>query len=311
MSVNKTAAKMRELDRRRMVRSVSQANRVRHPQVRVGRAVNRRIGPMSDPDAEMLARYDAQLRAHLPDALPDGVQVERDGPLLRYVGFSHGGFVDYRDLGGLQGAELDELIARQVRVFADRGEEFEWKLHAHDLPADLAERLIAAGFVPEDLETVLIVPVAAVAGDVLLPQGVTLRVASERADLDRIGAMEEAIWHDGRAGWLAEALAAERAVDPDAMTIVVAEAGEELVCAGWVRFVAGTEFATLWGGGTLPEWRGRGIYRATVAHRANLAARRGFSYLQVDASADSRPILERLGFRAVTTATPYVWSPPS
>jgi hypothetical protein len=30
----------------------------------------------------------------------------------------------------------------------------------------------------------------------------------------------------------------------------------------------------------------------------------------VDASDDSRPILERLGFVAVTTTTPCVWSPP-
>ena len=60
-----------------------------------------------------------------------------------------------------------------------------------------------------------------------------------------------------------------------------------------------------------PAWRGRGIYRATVAHRANLAAERGFRYLEVDASDASRPILERLGFTAVTTTTPYVWSPPA
>jgi hypothetical protein len=32
-------------------------------------------------------------------------------------------------------------------------------------------------------------------------------------------------------------------------------------------------------------------------------------YIEVDASDDSRPILERLGFDAVTTTTPYVWSP--
>ncbi len=44
---------------------------------------------------------------------------------------------------GIHGAELDELIARQVRVFADRGEEFEWKLHGHDRahgPARAADR---------------------------------------------------------------------------------------------------------------------------------------------------------------------------
>jgi GNAT superfamily N-acetyltransferase len=264
-----------------------------------------------DPGApELLARYDAQLRTHLPDRLPEGVRVERDGPVLRFLGFGRGGFVGYRDLGGLEGAELDDLIARQVRVFADRGESFEWKLHGHDRPADLAERLVSKGFVPEDMETIVIAPLPAIVGEVVPPEGVTLREVSERADLDRIGAMEEAVWRDGRAGWLPESLHAEHAVDPHAMTIVVAESGGQVVSAGWVRFEQGTDFATLWGGSTLPGWRGRGIYRAIVTYRANLAAHRGFRYLQVDASADSRPILERLGFMAVTTTTPFVWTPP-
>jgi GNAT superfamily N-acetyltransferase len=104
-------------------------------------------------------------------------------------------------------------------------------------------------------------------------------------------------------------LAVEREANPSGMSIVLAEAGDTVVCAAWVRFERGTEFATFWGGATLKEWRGRGIYRATVAHRANLAAARGFRYLETDASSDSRPILERLGFVAVTTTTPYVWSP--
>lgn len=266
---------------------------------------------MSDLDpADLLARYDSQLRAMVPDPLPVGLRVERDGPLVRFMGYGNGGGIGYRDLGGIEGTELDELIARQVRVFADRGEPFEWKLHGHDPPADLPERLLAHGFVPEELETIVIAPVAAVAGDVQLPECISLREVSERADLDRIGAMEEAIWNDGRTGWLADSLEAEHTADPSAMTIVVAEAAGEVVCAGWVRFAAGTDFGTLWGGGTHPAWRRRGIYRALVAYRANLASARGFRYLQVDASSESRPILQQLGFVAVTTTTPYVWTPP-
>ena len=149
-----------------------------------------------------------------------------------------------------------------------------------------------------------------VAGDPRLPGGVSLREVGDRADFDRIALMEEAIWRDDRS-WLADNLEGERAVDPEALTVVVAEAGAEVVCAGWVRFVRGTEFATLWGGGTLPAWRRRGIYRALVVYRASLAAQRGFRYLQVDASDDSRPILERLGFVAVTTTTPFIWTPPT
>ena len=259
---------------------------------------------------ELLAAYDAQVRDRVPDPLPDGGTVEREGPLVRFLGFAGRGFVLYRDLGGLEGAALDELIARQVRVFAKRGETFEWKLHGHDRPEDLSQRLLAAGFVPEETETVVIAPVAAIAADVRLPENVSLREVTTRADFERIAGLERAAWGDeDPPTWLVEMLESERAADPNAITIVMAEAGATVVCAGWIRFERGTEFATLWGGSTLSAWRRRGIYRATVAHRANVAAERGFRYLEVDASEDSRPILERLGFRAVTTTTPYVWSP--
>jgi GNAT superfamily N-acetyltransferase len=265
------------------------------------------------PDVtELLAAYDAQLRDRVPDPLPVGVTVERDGPLLRFLGLGSRGFVTYRDLAGLEGTDVDELIARQVEVFAQRGERFEWKLHGHDRPDDLSQRLRAAGFVPEEMETVVIATAAEIAEEVQLPEGVSLRELTSRADLLRVAALEEAVWGDSdQESWLVDMLESERAVDPPALTILVAEAGATVVCAAWVRFEGDTQFATFWGGATLPEWRGRGIYRATVAYRARLAAARGFRYLEIDASAESRPILERLGFIAVTTTTPYVWSPPT
>lgn len=260
--------------------------------------------------AEFLAVYEAQLRGHIPDRQPQGARVERDGPVLRISGLQDRGFVVYRSLGGVVGAELDALIARQVQVFRERGEGFEWKLHGHDRPADLPRRLRAAGFVPEAEETVMIAPTSRIAGTPHLPDGVTLRRATGRRDLDRIAALEQTVWNENHT-WLAESLQAERQADPAAIAIVIAEAGHTVVCAGWLRFESGTEFATLWGGATLPRWRGRGIYRATVVQRANLAAQGRCSFLEVDASADSRPILERLGFTEVTTTTPYVWSPPN
>src|SRR5689334_12796228 len=48
--------------------------------------------------AGLLAAYDEQLRDRVPDRLPAGVTVERDGPLLRFLGFPQRGFVGYRDL---------------------------------------------------------------------------------------------------------------------------------------------------------------------------------------------------------------------
>ncbi len=105
-------------------------------------------------------------------------------------------------------------------------------------------------------------------------------------------------------------LSAEQRNDPNSISVWLAEAPDgTVVCAAWVRFHEGTEFASMWGGSTLAEWRGLGIYQALVARRADEAADRGFRYLQVDCSPDSRPILERLGMHALTSTTPYNWRP--
>jgi len=258
---------------------------------------------------ELLAAYDSQLRGHVHDRLPDSVRVERDGQLVRTLRFGSRGFVEYRDLAGLEGKELDTLIARQVQVFAARGEPFEWKLHGHDRPADLPDRLRAAGLVPEDRETVVIGRVELVASDPSLLEGVVIREVREPGDFARLVQLDESMSHEDHS-WIDD-LADERAADPQGLSIFVAQAGDRTVGDGWVRFPSGTEFATFWGGFTLPAWRRRGIYRALVAHRAKLAAERGRRYIEVDASEDSRPILERLGFVAVTSTTPYVWSPPT
>lgn len=255
---------------------------------------------------ELLAAYDADLRGRL---FPFGVS-ERDGPIVRTSGLKGGGFVDYRDLGGLDGDELDALLARTVAFFEELGEPFEWKAYAHDEPADLDAHLRAAGLAPDERETVVVARLADIAGDVTLPDGATLREVTTRDELDRIARFEEAVWQDGQSrDWLAAALADEHAADPSLLRIFVVEASGEIVCAAWIRFEAGTRWTSLWGGATHPGWRRKGIYRATVRHRANLGLAAGYELVQVDASDDSRPILERLGFRAVTTTTPWQWSP--
>jgi GNAT superfamily N-acetyltransferase len=259
---------------------------------------------------KLLDVYDAQLRAHVPDPLPKGVSVERDGPVVRTFGLGDHGWVEYSDLGDLSQAELDRLIHAQIARFAERGEPFEWKFHSHDRPPFLEQRLAAAGFVEEDLETVVVAESAALAGDAPGPADVVLRQVADRVDFERIGELEASAWGHSGESWYPATFEQELAADPSALAIFVAEAEGLVVSAGWVRFPSGTDFGTLWGGATLPDWRGRGIYRALVRRRAQLAAERGRRYLQVDASVESRPILERLGFRMITQTRPYVWSPP-
>jgi len=256
----------------------------------------------------LLAVFDEQARKE-PPSPPEGIWYEHDGPLLRVVGDERGFISAPRDAGA-RGAELDRLIARQRDYFAGRGEAVEWKTYDYDEPTDLPDRLRAAGFVPEDTETVVVTLTTDIAMEPVLPPGVVLRQVTADADMRRIGAMESRVWDEDRS-WTGEHLIRELAATPGDLIVLTAEAGSEVVSAGWLRFQPGTQFAGLWGGGTLSEWRGQGIYRALVARRAQLAAARGFRYLQVDASSNSAPILRRLGFQPIATTTPYGWTPPA
>ncbi len=259
-----------------------------------------------DP-AALLAAYDQQLRVTIAEPPRAGIVHERDGPLVRVVGQLRGFVSAPRDIGP-RGPHLDALIARQRDRFAARGETVEWTLRGHDLPRDLPDRLRAAGFLPEAMETVMIGIVGSLADEPAHPPGVTIRATGAAGDMRRIAAMQTSVW--GRNwGWLAADLSGRVAADPDGITVLVAEAEGEVVAAAWLVIRPGTEFGLLWGGATVPAWRGRGLYRALVSRRARLASARGIPYLQVDASSDSRPILEQLGFIAITTTTPYVWAP--
>jgi len=254
----------------------------------------------------LLAAFDAQARAAPPDP-PPGVWHETDGPLVRVVGQERGFISAPRDTGA-RGADLDRLITRQRDYFAARGEAVEWKIYGYDEPADLPGRLRAAGFVPEDPETVVVALTTAIAAEPVLPDGVVLRQVTADEDMHRIAAMEARVWGADRG--TGEHLIREAAATPGDYIVLTAEAAGRVVAAGWLEMRPGSQFAGLWGGATLAEWRGRGIYRALVARRAQLAAARGVRYLQVDASSDSAPILQRLGFQALATTTPYVWTPP-
>ena len=149
----------------------------------------------------------------------------------------------------------------------------------------------------------------ALSGLAIEVDGIEFRETSEQADLLAIGRLHTEIWGEDWT-WIADDL--RRRFDhlgPDGIRVFVATDADRLVSAAWLVMCPGSAFAGLWGGSTLKSHRGRGIYRAMVARRAAIAGARGIRYLQVDASDDSRPILERLGFLALTTTTPYVWTP--
>ncbi|MFJ4366382.1 GNAT family N-acetyltransferase [Streptomyces chartreusis] len=255
--------------------------------------------------AAVLALFDRDMRE---GAQPDGpdARVERVGRIVRQVSSEHGwNGVVWSDLDA---AGADAAIAEQIAHFSGLGREFEWKLYGHDLPVDLGQRLRAAGFVGRPEETLMIGEVADLNLDAEPPEGVRILPVTDSAGVDLVAQVHErAFGTDGSR--LRHQLLARLTADADTVVAVVALAGDTPVSAARMELVPGTRFAGLWGGGTVEGWRGRGIYRALVAHRARAAVDRGYRYLQVDAMSSSRPILERLGFEPLTTTTPYVYTP--
>ncbi|WOX26212.1 GNAT family N-acetyltransferase [Streptomyces solicathayae] len=258
-----------------------------------------------DHDAT-LATYDRQMRR---EARPDGpgTRVERVGPVVRQTGPEHAwNGVLWSALDGLDGAGVDAVVAEQIRHYTASGSTFEWKAYGHDAPADLPERLRAAGFVPDEEEAVMVAEATRLSADVVLPDGVELVSVTDEAGVRLVTEVHDRAF-GGDSSHIGRQLLDRLAAEPDTVAAVVATAGGEPVSAARLELIPGTDFAGLWGGGTVEAWRGRGLYRALVAHRTRIAAARGYRFVHVDAAPMSRPILRRLGFTALTTTTPYVY----
>jgi len=250
----------------------------------------------------VLVAFDSQIRRQPESDAGDGL-IERADGVVRCISKSAGwNGVTWTHLDD---ATADTAIAAQIERFARVGREWEWKYYSYDMPADLPERLLAAGFVAEPVEALLVAEIADLVLEVRPPPGVELRpvlTADDAAAFVSVG--DEVFGGDHSA--IGRHVLTGLAASPPTIAAVVAWAGDTPVSAARVEFNAGTEFAGLWGGGTLPAWRGRGVFRSLVAYRAALASARGFRYLQVDALPASRPILERLGFVQLATTTPFV-----
>jgi GNAT superfamily N-acetyltransferase len=257
------------------------------------------------PD-ELLRIYDDEVRGAFPQRLPNGWSGDPDGPLMRCLTAREGFAMLTRPADDLSDAELQALVDRTVAYYQDQGTWFEWKTFDHDRP-DVRPLLLAAGAETEDHEALVLGEAGPLASDVPPPPGIEIRQVTARGDLERIAAMESEVWGEDWS-WMADDLTARLQGD-DPIHVFVAEdiAGDgKVVSAAWLAPMPGTRVAGLWGGSTLAAYRGRGIYRALVAARARRAIDLGYSFLQVDASDDSKPILEQLGLHVIGGTQPYI-----
>ena len=205
-------------------------------------------------------------------------------------------------------ATADAAIEEEVAHYRALGSGFEWKVYAHDRPADLMDRLARHGFTVGPREAVLVVDLADPPAWVREPgpRDVVRVERSEDVALFRAAA-EEIFGKDygNTAGQLERAIRSGSTHHQAYMALADGAA----VSIGRLYTHPASAFGSLYGGGTRAAWRGRGVYRAVGAARARDAAKHGARYLIVDAMPTSRPILERLGFVHVTDTWPCEWKP--
>ncbi|PRB12235.1 GNAT family N-acetyltransferase [Microbacterium sp. MYb62] len=259
---------------------------------------------------QYLEAYDRQLRA-TPEIAGASSTVEL-GPLLLATFAGGRGFITYAELGEMDAEGVARLVDAAIDHFVDLPTvtSVEWKTRGHDHAPGLHDALVARGFRPEDPESIMVGEAGLLAQEVGIPVEVTIRRARGDEEVLAAGEMQGRVFEDPDWRSRAEALIA-RLHEDSSTELWIAVVDDEVVGAGRLEPVAGTEFAGLWGGAILPEWRGRGVYRALTAERARSALALGIRFLQSDSTEFSRPILERSGFLKVSTTTPYVWTRPS
>jgi GNAT superfamily N-acetyltransferase len=253
--------------------------------------------------AELLKIFDREQRM---EWTAPNTRREDCGRVVRYIiPDEKSGFIGY---SALDEASVDAEIEAQIDFFRGLGYDFEWKVYDHDRPADLRQRLAAHGLVVEEPEALVVLDLEDAPEFYWTMDLPEITRITTQAGVEEVMHMEEAVWGDDHTQ-LGQYLGRYLGEHPDFIEMFAIYQGDRVASAAWILYHEPTPFASLWGGSTLKEYRGRGYYTALLAHRARQARKRGFRFLTVDASPMSRPILEKHGFRFLGFSTPVKWKP--
>lgn len=248
--------------------------------------------------SEVLIRLDAERRS----IVEEGQVLEQ----LPNVTRSHSSDYTHHAViyAKLSANNADRIIAEQKNHYRQRRLGFEWKVYGHDKPHDLLQRLERHGFSVGDLEAVMVYDLTGGAGWLSDDSETDSVVRVDRVDLILdFRRVAEAVFQKNYE-YTSNQLAAGIATGSKQHCGYVAYSGLEPVSIGRLYTHPRSQFGGLFGGGTLPAYRGSGFYRAVVAARGRDAIAMGAHYLIVDALPTSRPILERLGFQRITDTWP-------
>ena len=240
--------------------------------------------------------------------VPDEARVHRTDELL---------VIAYPDYVGTPTVARSLGSSRDVAALVDEAHEAAgamgrarvwWQVSGGGRPEGLTDELLRRGGEVVQRMDVLALPLGAAARDgspdplgaldLGVPEDVSTRRVHDAASLREALEISRAAFDDPPvtdamvADQLAEVL---RTIETASGARVVASVDGRPASTG--GFTLAGEVARLWGGGTHPDLRGRGAYRAALAARLHLAVGMGATLALTHGRVDSSsPILRRLGF---------------
>lgn len=251
---------------------------------------------------EVLKLFDHSARANPVERA--GLRVERIGKVTCLSGIYN--FVSYWDFAP---EETTAVVATVAEYFRAQGEELLWRVYEHDGPRiakngranELSAALRDAGFVAEPSGMFMLADTNL---RVSAPENGSFRVrlVTSLANVDDFLTAADRAFGGRHTPRRREAYANELA-NPDHLLYV---AHVDAVPVASSRMELNPPFGQMYGGGVVPAYRGRGIYRAMVAARLAAASERGLAYVCTEAADSSRPILESLGFVAAGRETTWI-----
>ena len=197
-----------------------------------------------------------------------------------------------------RGEEADEVIREARAIIAGRGLPVYWILDPGTEPADFTDHLARHGVALDSEVAVMVLPIHA---DLRGPRVEGLEMLDGLADPESFRKADdvnsEAFGSVSRTFESQERRRKNQVAAGNRRLLLATVAGEPAGSAGLTLFPPAG--AIINAGAVLPKFRGRGIYRAMVAARLEMARAAGAEGLTVWGGEMSAPILARLGFQTV------------
>ena len=246
----------------------------------------------------LLVKYDKDLRIHrmFPEA-----RREVNGTIVRFVREAPG--MNFISFTFATEKQLDRVIDQEINYFATMNQPLTWKVYEHDLLPGLNAKLLENNFIKDtEPADVMVYDLKSKGIDAASTSDAEVRQIKDVNGLKDVVHVLDTVYGNDNT-WVYKRLGLHLKIS-GYLSVYAAYVQDKPVSTAWTYFPSG-HFATLYGGTTIAEYRGRGLYTNILAKRLKEIRDRGYQFAVVEAGNMSKPIVERQGFQHLTTVWDY------